>query len=152
MNGNGSIELKGTVEEVWSKLMDPSILSKCIMGCKSLELIGEDKYKADLQIGIAAVKGKYDAIIEVTDIKPPYHYKLLVNGEGGPGFVNAEGVIDLTPINDECTQLTYTYSAEVGGKVAAIGQRMLGGVAKLLISDFFKKIQKEIAKSKQEAS
>lgn len=152
MNGNGTVELKGSIEQVWNKLMDPEVLSQCIMGCRSLELIGDGKYKADLQVGIAAVKGKYDATIEVCDVQAPHHYKLVVNGEGAPGFVNAEGVIDLAPIDDQRTQLTYTYNAEIGGKVAAIGQRMLGGVAKLLVGDFFKKIQKELAKADQAAS
>lgn len=149
MTGNGSIELNGPIEHVFHKLMDPEVLTECIMGCKSMELVDERKYRADLSVGIAAVKGKYDAYITVEEVQAPHHFKLVVHGEGGPGYVDAEGIIDLTPLDESKTQLTYTYQAEVGGKVAAIGQRMLGGVAKLLIGDFFKKIKKNLERGQQ---
>ncbi len=119
------------------------MLAECIMGCKKLELVEEGKYRADLTVGIAAVKGKYDATITLADVQAPASYKLIVHGEGGPGFLDAEGQLRLTSLDDGKTALFYSYNAEVGGKVAAIGQRMLGGVAKLIIGDFFsKKIKK----------
>ncbi|BCJ88238.1 SRPBCC family protein [Effusibacillus dendaii] len=151
MTGSGVIELNAPIEQVWQKLMDPDVLTECILGCKQLELIEEGKYRADLSIGIAAVKGKYDATVSLVDIQAPKSYKLVVHGEGAPGFVDAEGLIELTPIEVEKTALSYNYTAEVGGKVAAIGQRMLGGVAKLLINDFFKKIKKEIETAQRSA-
>lgn len=149
MNGSGVIELNAPINEVWNNLMNPDVLAECILGCKRLEQVEEGKYRADLAIGIAAVKGKYDATISLVDVQAPNSYKLVVHGEGAPGFVDAEGVIDLTENDEGKTTLSYTYNAEVGGKVAAIGQRMLGGVAKLLINDFFKKIKKEIEKAQQ---
>lgn len=151
MNGSGVIELNAPIHEVWNKLMDPDVLSECILGCNRLERVEEGKYRADLAIGIAAVKGKYDATIALVDVQAPRSYKLVVHGEGAPGFVDAEGIIELTENGEGKTALSYTYTAEVGGKVAAIGQRMLGGVAKLLINDFFKKIKKEIEKAQQSA-
>ncbi|MDQ0253382.1 carbon monoxide dehydrogenase subunit G [Evansella vedderi] len=144
MNGNGKMELPGLKEDVFNSLLEPELLQKCMMGCKKLEKIGENKYAADLSVGIAAVKGKYEATIQLEDVEFPNHYKIIVHGEGKPGFVNAEGVIDLSDLENEETLLEYTYTAEVGGKVASIGQRMLGGVAKLIISDFFKKAKKEL--------
>ncbi|PLS16019.1 carbon monoxide dehydrogenase [Bacillus sp. M6-12] len=144
MNGSGSLKLDAGIEKSWDVLLDPNVLKKCIMGCQKLELVEENKYNADLSIGIAAVKGKYESTIEIADIERPGHYKLIVKGEGGPGNVEAAGVIDLTPIDENTTQLSYTYEAEIGGKVAMIGQRMLGGVAKLIIQDFFKKLSKEL--------
>lgn len=151
MNGNGKIELPGTADQIFPQLLNPEVLQNCILGCKSLELIKENKYKADLQIGIAAVKGKYDATITLEDVEASNHYKLVVHGEGGPGFVDAEGIIDLTVIDEKNTLLEYTYEAAVSGKIASIGQRMLGGVAKLIISDFFKKIKKELQKYQESA-
>jgi carbon monoxide dehydrogenase subunit G len=151
MNGNGAIELKAPIDLVWSKLMDPEVLAECILGCKKLELIDEGKYRADLAVGIAAVKGKYDATIALVDVQAPNSYKLVMHGEGAPGFMDAEGLLNLTSVDEGRTALTYNYTAEVGGKVAAIGQRMLGGVAKLVINDFFKKIKKEIENDLQSA-
>jgi carbon monoxide dehydrogenase subunit G len=151
MNGTGTIELHAPIDQVWSKLMDPNVLANCIMGCKKLELIGEAKYKADLAVGIAAVKGKYDATISLVDVQAPHSYKLVMHGQGAPGFLDAEGKLQLASTDDNRTTLSYDYTAEIGGKVAAIGQRMLGGVAKLIINDFFKKIKKEVESDQQSA-
>jgi len=146
MNGEGSIQLNGKIGTVFTSLLDPEVLKNCIMGCNELTKKEDNTYVADLSVGVAAVKGKYDATIFLADLQPPNSYKLIVNGEGAPGFVDAEAEIQLVPIDDENTELRYTYEAAVGGKVAAIGQRMLGGVAKLIIKDFFKKIKKELEK------
>ncbi|WP_126424915.1 SRPBCC family protein [Brevibacillus marinus] len=151
MNGNGSIELNAPIEHVWNKLMDPEVLSQCIMGCKQMVQIEEGKYRAELSVGIAAVKGTYDATVALTDVQAPKSYKLVVHGEGAPGYVDAEGLIRLSEQEGGKTTLSYDYNAEVGGKVAAIGQRMLGGVAKLIINDFFKKLKKEIENAEQSA-
>ncbi|WP_409305601.1 SRPBCC family protein [Peribacillus sp. SCS-155] len=151
MNGQGTLKLEAGIEEAWEVLLDPSVLERCIMGCKKLELQSENKYDAELSIGIAAVKGKYESTIEIADIEKPKHYKLIVKGEGGPGNVEATGFIDLSPIDENTTELAYTYEADVGGKVAMIGQRMLGGVAKLIIQDFFKKLAKELKRIESNA-
>ncbi|MDQ0218705.1 carbon monoxide dehydrogenase [Peribacillus cavernae] len=151
MNGKGSLTLEAGIEKAWDVLLDPNVLEKCIMGCKKMEQESENKYNADLSIGIAAVKGKYESTIEIADIEKPSHYKLIVKGEGGPGNVEAAGIIDLTPIDENTTELAYTYEADVGGKVAMIGQRMLGGVAKLIIQDFFKKLGKELKRIESNA-
>lgn len=151
MNGQGTLKLDAGIEKSWEVLLDPNVLEKCIMGCKKLDQEAENIYNAELSIGIAAVKGKYESTIEISDIERPKHYKLIVKGEGGPGNVEATGIIDLSPINENTTELAYTYEAEVGGKVAMIGQRMLGGVAKLIIQDFFKKLAKELKRIESNA-
>jgi carbon monoxide dehydrogenase subunit G len=149
MNGSGKVTLNAGVEKAWDVLLDPQALKNCIMGCTKLEPIEENKYEALLSIGIAAVKGKYESTIEIADAKKPNHYKLVVKGEGGPGSVEATGSVDLVAIDENKTELQYSYDAEIGGKVAMVGQRMLNGVAKLIIQDFFKKFNKELAKSEQ---
>lgn len=151
MNGNGQVELSGAIQRIWGKLLDPDVLSNCIVGCQALKSIEDGKYRADLSIGIAAVKGKYDATIELADIRELEGYKLIVHGEGATGYVDAVGLIELHPFDDGKVGLTYQYTADVGGKIAAVGQRMLGGVAKLLINDFFKRLKKEIERCEQSA-
>ena len=146
MNGDGNIQLNGNVETVFNNLLDPEVLKSCIMGCEELQKQWDNVYLANLSVGVAAVKGKYDATITLSDLEPPNHYKLIVHGEGAPGFVDAEADIYLTQLDEENTELRYVYEAAVGGKVASIGQRMLGGVAKLIIKDFFKKIKNELEK------
>src|SRR5690625_3397387 len=146
MNGKGSIKLKGNKKTVFNSLLDPEVLKNCIMGCKELVQQEENVYKLDLSVGVAAVKGKYDATIRLADVNEPNSYRLIVHGEGGPGFVDADAEIQLVEIDNNTTELKYVYEAAVGGKVAAIGQRMLSGVAKLIINDFFKKVIKELGK------
>ena len=146
MNGKGSIKLQGNRETVFTSLLNPEVLKNCNMGCKELIQQEENVYQVDLSVGVAAVKGKYDAAIRLADVNAPESYRLIVHGEGGPGFVDAEAEIQLVDVDDNKTELKYTYEAEVGGKVASIGQRMLGGVAKLIINDFFKKVKKELEK------
>lgn len=148
MNGQGTIKLKGNRETIFESLLNPNLLKKCIMGCNEIVQKEEHTYELDLSVGIAAVKGKYDATIQLSNVQAPESYHLHVHGEGGPGFVNASANIQLVSVDDDTTELTYTYEAEVGGKVASIGQRMLSGVAKLIINDFFKKVKKEIEKAK----
>ncbi|MCL6594350.1 MAG: carbon monoxide dehydrogenase subunit G, partial [Alicyclobacillus sp.] len=106
------------------------------------------RYRASLTVGVAAVKGHYSATIELTDVQPLQSYRLLIHGEGGPGFVDAQGQVQLHP-TEAGTALHYTYTADVGGKVAAVGQRMLGGVAKLLVGDFFRRLQKAVDRQVQ---
>ncbi len=148
MDGTGSLKLEAGIEKSWEVLLNPDVLQRCIMGCEKLEVINENTYHADLSVGIAAVKGKYTSTIELTNIEAPTRYTLIVKGEGGPGSVEATADITLTGESENTTVLTYSYEAEVGGKVAMIGQRMLGGVAKLIIKDFFKKLGNELKQSK----
>ena len=131
MDGNGSLKLDANKEKSWDVLLDPDVLERCIMGCEKLELVDENTYHADLSVGIAAVKGQYTSVIKITNIEKPDRYTLIVQGEGGPGNVEATANIELTEENEQTTVLSYSYEAEVGGKVAMVGQRMLGGVAKV---------------------
>lgn len=151
MEGKGKIELPGKKEQVFKEMLDSELLEKCIMGCEELHVVSENRYKADLKVGIAAVKGKYEADIEVKNIDEPNSYTLIIHGEGNPGLVDAEAHIYFEQKDDETTLITYKYEADAGGKIASIGQRMLGGVAKLVINDFFKKAKNEM-KKKQDAA
>jgi uncharacterized protein len=146
MEGKGKLSLPADTEQCWEVLLDSRVLKKCIMGCKKLELVEENKYEADISMGVAAVKGDYSSTIELSNIKKPKHYRMTVKGEGGPGSIEAVADISLESVDETTTVLHYTYEAEVGGKVAMVGQRMLGGVAKLIIKDFFKKFGKELKK------
>jgi carbon monoxide dehydrogenase subunit G len=146
MEGKGKISLPATVEQSWEVLMDPEALKNSIMGCKKLDVVGEYKYEADISMGVAAVKGDYFSTIELTNIEKPDKYRMIIKGDGSSGSIEAIADVSLEAVDETKTTLHYTYEAEVGGKVAMVGQRMLGGVAKLVIKDFFKKFEKELKK------
>ncbi|MDQ1005151.1 carbon monoxide dehydrogenase subunit G [Neobacillus niacini] len=147
MEGKGKLNLPAGIEQSWDVLLDSEVLKRCIMGCKKLELVEENKYEADISMGVAAVKGDYSSTIELANIDKPKSYRMIVKGEGGPGSIEAVADINLESVDENTTVLHYTFEAEVGGKVAMVGQRMLGGVAKLVIKDFFSKFGKELKKA-----
>src|SRR5438105_12428761 len=139
MKLEGSYEMKAPHEKVWNAFLDPATLQKAIPGCEKLELIGADEFKATLKIGVAAVKGTFEGKVRLADKKPPESYRLVAEGSGGPGFVKADTLITLTEI-DGGTRVSYSADVQVGGLIAGVGQRMLGGVSKMMADQFFGKM------------
>lgn len=125
-----------TPMETYQLLTDPTVITKAMPGLKSLEAETETRYKAQMEVGVAGIKGSYDGELEMADIVPGEHYRLLIKGEGSMGFMESDVTVTLTPEGDG-TKVTYDGDAKVGGKVAGVGQRMLSGVAKLLVNQFF---------------
>jgi carbon monoxide dehydrogenase subunit G len=116
------------------------MIAQCMPGCEGLTAIGPDRYEATMKIGIAAVKGTYKGKVTIKDKQPPAHYVLSGEGSGGPGFLQGDMAIDLEE-QDGQTLLKYSADAKVGGLIAGVGQRMLGGVAKMMVDQFFKKME-----------
>lgn len=142
------MELQGTqviaapMEAVWLALNDPNVLQACTPGCKELTPTGADSFAAALEIGIAAIKGQYTGTLHITDKEAPRSYRLHIKGEGGPGFVTSSLHIELTE-QEQGTLLNYSGTANVGGTIARVGQRVLGSVAKLLMGQFFKALAEQ---------
>ncbi len=145
MRIDGTITMPASPDKVWNVFNDPAVLQKATPGCKSLEAIGPDEYQAQLSLGVAAIKGNYTGKIKLTDKQPPGHYRLVLEGSGAPGFVSGTGDMDFTAQGDG-TLVTYTWDVQVGGLIAGVGQRVLGGVGKLLIGQFFTAMQAEFKK------
>ena len=140
MKIEGSYTFKAPREKVWRALLDPKVMAECMPGCDGLKEIGPDQYEATMKIGVASVKGNYKGKVSVKDKRPPEHYVLSGEGSGGPGFMQGEVAIDLEERGAE-TVLTYSTDAKVGGLIAGLGQRMVGGVAKMIVEQFFKKVE-----------
>jgi carbon monoxide dehydrogenase subunit G len=145
---SGEQKFKAPKALVYEELMNPDVLMKCIPGCKALNATGEGQYEAELVLGIAAIKGQYTGKVEIRDQQPPDSYTMLVSGAGGPGHVNAEVKFVLEEAGD-ATIVRYTGDALVGGTIAAVGQRVTGGIAKLMSKQFFGAMAKEIEKRNQ---
>ncbi|MFZ3588859.1 CoxG family protein [Bacillus sp. DJP31] len=146
MNGSGSLTVNASIEKTCAGLYNTDVLVKCLMGCKKLKLIENNKYLAELSIGIPPVNGKYESIIEIEEIEKAKTYKLIITAEGDAGNVKATGLINLLEEQKNKTNLSYTFEAEVGGKVSMVGGKILNGVGKLIIQDFFKKFGKELGR------
>lgn len=141
MKVQGTYAIKAPQERVWELLLDPQAIAKCIPGCQGLEPTGPNQYRTSIRIGVAAVQGTYQATVRVADVKPMSEYKLQVEGQGGPGFVKGEARIKLTPGAGR-TDVVVAGEAQVGGSLAAVGQRLGSGVATLLLGDFFKRMKR----------
>src|SRR5438309_3225528 len=139
MKLEGSYDAPAPRAKVWDAFLDPKQLKKAIPGGEKLEALGNDEYKATLKIGVAAVKGTFEGRVKLSDKKPPESYRLSADGSGGPGFVKADTLITLTEI-DGGTRVSYSADVQVGGLVAGVGQRMLGGVSKMMADQFFGKM------------
>jgi len=139
MKLEGSYDIPVPRDRVWAAFLDPEQLRQAIPGCEKLEAAGNDEYKATMKVGVAAVKGTFEGKVKLSDMKPPDSYKLAVEGSGGPGFIRAETVITLSEI-DGGTRVSYSADAQVGGLIAGVGQRMIGGVSKMMADQFFNRM------------
>ena len=144
MKMNGQHSLNAPRDKVWGFLMDPEAIAKVMPGCEQLEEIAPDTYRATLKLGIAAIKGTYTGSVKIIDKTPPAHYRMVIDGSGTPGFVKGEATIDLQE-QDGKTMLIYDADTQVGGLIANVGQRMISGVAKLIINQSLKKLDDELA-------
>jgi carbon monoxide dehydrogenase subunit G len=132
----GSYDIPAPRGRVWSAFLDPETLRQAIPGCERLEAIGDGEYKATMKIGVAAVKGTFEGKVRLFDQEPPESYRMAVEGSGGPGFIRGETRIALSDAG-EGTRVSYTADVQVGGLIAGVGQRMLGGVSKMMADQFF---------------
>ncbi len=143
MKLEGKHTFQATQDRVWDLLTNPRHLEKALPGCEKLEEKEPGKYDALLKIGIAAVKGTYDGKVEIADPVPPKQYRLIGEGSGNPGFVKGEAFIELTQ-QDQNTLVSYKGDVQVGGLIAGVGQRLIGGIAKMMLGQFFKNMEKEL--------
>jgi carbon monoxide dehydrogenase subunit G len=141
----GEETFETSVEALWRALNDPVVLQKCIPGCKEMIPEGEDKFKLILNLKVASVGGSFEGAIALTDKQPPTHCKISVSGSGTLGHGNGEATFSLNTAESGGATMTYAGEGEIGGLVAGVGQRILKGVAKHLIKQFFTVLRREMA-------
>ncbi len=140
MKIDGTYMFNAPRDRVWQVLLDPKIIAQCIPGCESMNEVAPDQYEANMKVGIASIKGNYKGKVSIKDKLAPSHYVLSGEGSGGPGFMQGDVAIDLEE-SDGKTLLKYSTNAKIGGLIASVGQRMLNGVAKMMVDQFFKKME-----------
>ncbi len=125
-------------QRVWDLLIDPRVIAGCLPGCETLEPAGDDTWRATLTIGVAAVTGRYEGTVRMAGKEEPAGYTLIVEGKGKPGFVNGSADVALAETGGGArTRVAVTGRAQVGGTMARVGQRLLGGVSKMMMDRFF---------------
>ena len=136
----GSYTFDAPRQRVWEVLLDPKVMAQCMPGCESMNEVAPDQFEAVMKVGVASVKGTYKGKVSIKDKQPPSHYVLSGQGSGGPGFMQGDVAIDLEEADGK-TVLKYSTDAKIGGLIASVGQRMLNGVAKMMVDQFFKKVE-----------
>ena len=140
MDISGTYTFKAPPDRVWTLLMDPAVISSCIPGCEGFEPTGEDRYKARLTVALAAISGSYEGTIVISDKVPVTSYRLTADGQGRPGFVKGSAAISLREDGD-ATVVDVQGTVQTGGPVARVGQRLIGGVSKMMMDRFFTCLQ-----------
>lgn len=163
----GNRRLGVTQQQAWDALNDPETLKKCIPGCDKFELTGDNTYSVALAVKIGPVSAKFNGKVMLSDIVAPDGYKLTFEGQGGvAGFAKGSSSVSLKPVAGASEaapvaaepaadaapvtvapagcELDYTVQAQVGGKIAQLGQRLIDGAAKSTADDFFKRFEAEM--------
>jgi carbon monoxide dehydrogenase subunit G len=146
MEISGSYTFAAPPKRVWALLMDPAVLSSCIPGCDRFEPDGVDRYKVTLKVGLAAITGTYDATVVLTDVIPETSYGLVVEGQGRPGFVKGSCAITLRA-EGAIAAVDVSATVQTGGQIARVGQRLISGVAKMMMDRFFGCLQGKLQPS-----
>jgi uncharacterized protein len=136
MKIEGSSDIAAPRDQVWAAFLDPGTLAQAIPGCEQLEEVGTGEYRATMKVGVAAIKGTFQGKVRLSDQEPPNRYRMAVEGTGGPGFVRGDATMELTDIEGGI-RVSYNADVQVGGLIASVGQRMLGGVSKMMLDQFF---------------
>jgi uncharacterized protein len=142
----GSYALPIPPDIAYRKLQDPEVLARSIPGCEGLEKTGEDEYRMTMKMVLAALSGSFEGKVQIADQTPPTSFRLLVEGTGKIGFVKGEGLLKFTGQNSGC-DVSYDGDVQVGGTMAAVGQRLIDVTAKMMIKRFFEKIAEEATAS-----
>ena len=135
-------------DRTYALLQDPDVLARCMPGCDSLVKTGEDEYQMRMKLLIASLSGQFEGKVKLTDHDPPNQFRMRVDGSGKVGFVKGEGLITLSP-DGPGTLLTYDGDAQLGGTMAAVGQRMIDTTSKMMLKRFFDNLSKVASDDKR---
>jgi carbon monoxide dehydrogenase subunit G len=142
---NGEYQLAVPRETVWEALNDAETLKSCIPGCEQLDKVSDTEFQAVAVTKIGPVKARFKGKVTLSELDPPNGYKISGQGDGGvAGFATGGATVKLEP-KDGGTLLSYAVEAQIGGKLAQLGQRLVNGAAKKLADDFFQKFAASVS-------
>jgi carbon monoxide dehydrogenase subunit G len=139
MKISGSQVLAMPPAKAYELMQNPDVLARSMPGCESLEKIGPDEYRMKMKMAMASLSGAFDGKVRIADQSPPDSFRLIVEGSGKIGFMKGEGLLKFAP-QGEGSQVSYEGEVQVGGTIAAIGQRLIDSTARMMIKKFFEKL------------
>jgi len=133
-------------DQVWTALNDPAVLKDAVPGCESFERVTDTEWRVVVAAKVGPVAARFNGRITLADLAPPTAYTLKFEGQGGAaGFANGEAKVSLAPSGSQATALTYTAKAQVGGKIAQLGSRLIDGAAAKMADEFFARFAERVA-------
>lgn len=142
---SGEERIAAPVQKVWEALNDADVLKACIPGCESLEKLSDTELSAVVSLKIGPIKAKFNGEVQLRNLKPPHAYTIQGEGKGGiAGFAKGGADVSLKPDGDG-TLLSYTAKADVGGKIAQLGGRLIQSTSKKLAGEFFANLNKRVS-------
>ncbi len=146
MDMTGEYRIAASREQVWEGLNDPETLQASIPGCESLEKTGENSFSAKVVAKVGPVKAKFNGDVTLSNINPPESYTISGEGKGGAaGFAKGGADVKLADDGEGGTILTYSAKADVGGKLAQLGSRLIDGTSKKMADEFFSNFREQVA-------
>lgn len=130
-------------EAVWEAIMDPEVLANILPGCERLEKVSDTEYRGVLNVRIGPVQGKFNGKVLLSDMNEPESFHIDIDGKGAAGFINGGGDARLDVIDDN-TVLTYSGEAQVGGRIASVGQRLVETSAKSIVRQALESLDRNI--------
>jgi carbon monoxide dehydrogenase subunit G len=145
MNMEGEERIEASVQKVWDALNDPDVLKACIPGCESLEKKSDTNLAAVVTLKIGPIKARFRGEVELKNLNPPHSYTIMGEGKGGiAGFAKGGADVTLEADGADATILRYTAKADVGGKIAQLGSRLIDSTSKKLAGQFFSSFGKKV--------
>jgi carbon monoxide dehydrogenase subunit G len=136
-------------ERLWRALTDPELLARVLPGCEPLEATGETSWRAAMTVAIGPVKGRFAGTLALRDLDPPAGYRMKIDGTGQAGFLSGEGVVELHEIAGG-SRLSYEVDAQVGGRIASVGQRLVESSGRVLAKQGLEGLERELEASVEE--
>lgn len=142
----GEERIEAPIGKVWEALNDPAVLKACIPGCETLEKTADNRLAATVGLKVGPIKARFAGEVELKDLKPPHSYTIAGEGKGGiAGFAKGGADVVLKEDGPDATILTYTAKADVGGKIAQLGSRLIQSTSKKLAAQFFADFNKKVS-------
>lgn len=139
----GSYEFAAPQALVWEMLLNPDVLARIMPGCKKLECIGDNNFEGVMNLKVGPVQGAFQGTLFLSELQPPHSYHILINGRGPAGVVRGEGDLHLQS-NETGTELQYEGQAQVSGRIAAVGQRLMDSSAKAIVNQSLQNLEVQI--------
>ncbi len=149
----GSYRFPAQREAIWEMLLDPEVIARTMPGAREMERVAHDKYEGKIGVGIGSLMAAEFAVsVVLTDVAPPERYTMLIDGHGKLGFARGSALMRLAADGSSSTVLDFRADLQIGGKVAGVGQRLLDGVARLLMKQALDGLAQEVNRRLKESA